>query len=210
MNFIQKLINNLPLPKHSTTYNNVCVSTVLMHSEYDTVLEHYDELTQKPFTDEAQRQAYLTRLTALKDTATVIKDFRDTLADPITSTSYAPEMPITEENCAEMYDDYINRTDEEHASYNALTTKRYRIKALIYIHWRFNHLSINEPHATPTKLSFVQAITKKLVSCALHWGLTPHTTTEKFLHMQFDIRDDQPLEEILDNFHEDDLVCYGF
>lgn len=185
-----------------------------MESEFDTVRDNYDSLAAITFDDPERQQEYTTSLNILKQIADALTDQRttfpiDSMSDA--SSSFSPDMPSDATNCEQIYNSFINKTDPDDPEYDALHEKANTIQAMIYIHWRFNELSPEDPSSpSPSKLSFTQTIIKKLVRCTLQWSTSLHTTKENFMQMNEDLRDNKPIAEILDNFNLHDLQCYGY
>lgn len=181
-----------------------------METNFDTLRENFSILSQREFTDESSRQAYLTRIESSKEIADALHDLRDSPGFAITTADECftdTLVPTTREDCAQISNNYMNMTDEEHSSYSATNLKTNTAFAIAYIHWEYRHI-VNHHHTS--KLTLVQAITNKLVNCTVQWGYTIKTTKEQFLQIANDLRDNKPLIEIMNNFHLDDLYCYGY
>lgn len=181
-----------------------------MESRFGDLREHFEQLTTREFPTEEQRQRYLQRLISNKSIADALHDLRETVEFSITNAAltYLDESPpSTSDSCSQIYNTFMEATDEEHPTYDSIEVKSNTINALAYIHWDFEHIRKGE---SVSKLTLVQKIIKKLVNCSLSWSYSIQTSKEEFLQMAMDLKDDKPLYEIMNNFHISDLECYGF
>ena len=184
-----------------------------MESQFDHLRAHYETLAQREFLSEVQRQNYITRLNHAKSIADSIVEFRETPDAAITTaaeTFSESALPETRDACSQLSTHYMNSTDSSDPSYSPLNVKTNIVHAMIYIHWEHSHLALETPHHVPTKLSIVQEITRKIVNCLFEWSTSIKTSKDSFIQMQRDLRDNKPLLEIMNNFHQEDLMCYGF
>lgn len=182
-----------------------------MESQFDNLRTNFEELSAREFSTQDRRDRYLQRLNSNKSIADALYDLRETPDFSITNAAVNfmdDEPPSTTDSCSQIYNTYMQAVDEEHPTYDPIAIKSNTINAIAYIYWDFEHIRTG---GTPvSKLSIVQKIIHKLVNCSLSWSYTIKTPKEDFLQMAIDLRDDKPLFDIMNNFHADDLVCYGF
>lgn len=189
-----------------------------MNSDFDDLRENYETIIDREFKSSADEQRFMENITTAKDIADALHNYRQVHTDfSITSadTEFVDEdtepMPQTTDECRAIYDPLMLATDTDHSTYDALNVKSNTIKALIYIHWHFEHIRyLDTEHTVPTKLKMVQKIIHKLVNCASHWGVKIKTTPVNFVQMSMDLQDNKSIFEILNNFNLDDLKIYGY
>ena len=192
-----------------------------MYSAFDTVRDTYNELITREQRTPELTISYQERVNSMKEIADAIYEFRSTL-HPLSmsaaSNSFKANMPTSIEDCEHQTSTYLQTTDEESATYDVLTVKQNTIQAMIYIHWQYSYLKYLETSQTslseispilPSKETFVHNIILKLVNNSINWGHTIKTSKEQFIQIQHDLCNNRSIEQIMSNFHYDDLCCYG-
>ncbi len=193
-----------------------------MISSFDTVREAYVELASRLQSTPALTMSYLERLNSIKETADALHEFRLTSMTSMTdaTNTFKSGMPTSITDCEQSVTTYTQTLDIDSATYDFLTVKPNTIQAMIHIHWQYSYLKHIESPITqtspsdvliiqPSKVSFVREIIRKLVNNSLNMNYAIKTTKEQFICMQRDLCDNKPIEQILNNFHYDDLCCYG-
>lgn len=185
-----------------------------METEFDTIRTNYAALAERTFDDSLRQQNYDSNLHNLKEIADALTDQRATFSiDAITdaSESFSEDMPSEIDECEQIYNGFMDKTDPDSSDYDVANEKSNTIQAIVHIHWRFHKLASTDPLSSdPNKVSIAKTIIKKLVRCTFQWGTTLYTTKSDFMQMNEDLRDNKSITEILSNFDLRDLQCYGY